>query len=125
MSRRRAHVWRELFEGPPLDAAVRTEYARRVVGWMLAPLWLIMAISVAAGVSAAIKTEPLFRFIPAAFIVPVLLCVTQLRRKAKWMPAAALLCGGLLVAVGLAVLLNTVHAPVYQGGVVLLAMVVP
>ena len=127
MTGRNTHGWRVLLEKPPLDAAVRASIAQRVVGWLLAPLW-IMAIGIAgAGAATATRVDGIEprRLIPLAFLLPALCVVTHLRRRERWMLAAGVLSVSMFVSITAVVLINSVHAPAYQGGFVLFALVLP
>jgi PAS domain S-box-containing protein len=115
--------WRELFEGPPYERAVRTEFARSVIGWMLVPLWILAGVATFAAAMAIGRTEPV-RLMPAYLLFPGLLYVMYLRRQQRWLRAAAALSVVVLASISSAALVNTVHAPAFQGGFVVLALVI-
>ena len=127
MSVRSSHGWRVLLEKPPLDAAVRASIAQRVVGWLLGPLWIVAIGIAGAGAATAARVEGIEprRLIPLAFMLPALCVVTHLRRRKRWMLAAAVLSVSMFVSITAVVLINSVHAPAYQGGFVLFALVLP
>ena len=116
-------VWRELFEGPSFERAIRSAFAERVLGWLLAPLWIIAVSMSVAGVLVMWQSE-LQRGVPIVVLIVGLAIVTRLRNRMLWLRAAAALSATLFATISAAVLLNGVNAPVYQGGFVLLALVV-
>ena len=97
--------WSEWFAGPPLELAVRQELAERIVRFSVAPLWLAM--------------------LPSLIVAGALLRVSVYMRSSQWLLAAAWLGWTMLAAIVVGVLFNSVHAPIYGGGLVLLAFVIP
>ena len=86
---------------------------------------MIVALgSVAIGI-ATVQRPGLVRATPALIAMIGLLCATYLRRAERYMQAAAALSAMLFGVVASGVLINSVHAPVYSGGFVLLALVIP
>lgn len=116
-------LWRELFEGAPFESSMRATFARRVVSWMIGPVWIGTCLAMITGIATLGQREP-YRTLPAFVAIPGLIYVTYLARKEQWLRAAGALCMTGVVTVGIAVMLNGVFAPIYQGGFVLLAIVV-
>jgi two-component system cell cycle sensor histidine kinase/response regulator CckA len=121
-TRRIQQLWRELFEGPPFELTVRVAFAQRVVGWMLGPLWIIV-LALAVGGLFTVGSANRYRALPALIMLLGLALVTYLRHARRWLDAAGALSVSVFATIGCAVVLNSVHAPVYQGGFVLLALV--
>ncbi|HKP64150.1 MAG TPA: response regulator [Polyangiales bacterium] len=116
-------LWRELFEGPPFEHAVRVAFAQRVIGWMLGPLWIVVTI---AAISGLFTLEPgdRYRALPAMLLLLGLGVVTYMRRAQLWLQAAGALCVSVFVTIAATVVINSINAPIYQGGgLVLLALV--
>ena len=122
-TRRMQLLWRELFEGPPFEYAVRVAFAQRVVGWVLGPLW-ILATMVAISGLLTLGNADRYRTLPAFLLLIGLGLVTYLRGARRWLQAAGALCLSVFVTIGTAVVLNSINVPIYQsGGFVLLALV--
>ena len=116
--------WTELWAGPSLNRRVRGAMAERVVRWVLPPLWII-AVYTAITVYLTIGFTQPTRYVPSAIAVLSFAFVARLWHTQRWLPAAALLSLSAGVAVLSAVLLNSVHAPAYWAGLMLMALVVP
>jgi signal transduction histidine kinase/ActR/RegA family two-component response regulator len=125
MPTRRVQVWwRELFQGPPLENNVRNALAERFVRWVFGPLWVITLSALAVSFATLRVPEPR-QFVQATVVLIGLLYVTHLRRAQRYMRAAGALGATMFVVIATSVLLNSVRAPLYAGGFVLLALVIP
>lgn len=117
-------AWGELLAGPPLDAQVRAALARRILSWVVAPLWVL---SLATAVMVLI-TEGLgapTRLVPSSITILALLYQRHLAQKERWLDAAAALSALMFVAIAMGVLLNGVQSPAHAAGLLLLVLVVP
>src|SRR5687767_8728556 len=90
-SRNLRQRWRESFGGPPLTPEVRAALAKRIVGWLLTPFWLL-AIGAAFTVLATTGLSEPTRLYPGAILFLLLGPVTYLTLVRRWLPAAAWLC---------------------------------
>lgn len=119
--------WRALFSGPYLDVTVREAVAQQVLSWLLLPMWALTPLMGKSALAIATQDGPteLYRLTPFCIFVTALSYVTYLRRTRRWMRAAAGLGTMLFTVITTAVMINSVHAPAYQGGFVLLALVIP
>jgi PAS domain S-box-containing protein len=116
--------WRESFGGPPLTSEVRAALAKRIVGWLLTPFWLVAIGGVLTVLATTGLSEPT-RLYPVAILLPLLGLVTYLSLAQRWLHAAGWLCAAMFSAAATGVLLNGVHAPVYGGlSFILLAVVI-
>jgi len=117
-------AWGELLAGPPLDAQVRAALAKRILSWVVVPLWLLTLATTGTVLATAGLSAPT-RLVPSVITVLSLLYFQRLRRKERWLQAAAALTVLMFVAITMAVLLNGVQTPVYGAGLLLLVLVVP
>jgi PAS domain S-box-containing protein len=115
--------WSELFDGPPLQLAVRVALAERIVRFTVKPLWFAMLAGVISVLWTRGLSEPT-RFLPPAVATGALLRVTVYMRRSQWLLAARWLGATMLAAILAGVVLNSVLAPIYPGGLVLLAFVI-
>jgi PAS domain S-box-containing protein len=116
--------WRELFQGPPLETSVRKALAERFVRWLVGPLWVVTLSGVVASFATLGALEPR-HFVQASIALIGLLCVTHLSRSQRYLHAVAALGTMVFALMASSVLMNSVHAPLYAGGFVLLALVIP
>jgi PAS domain S-box-containing protein len=117
-------AWGELLAGPPLDAQVRAALAKRILSWVVVPLWLLTLATTGTVLLTTGLSAPT-RLAPGVITALALLYFQRLRRKERWLRAAAALSLLMFVAIATGVLLNGVQTPVYAAGLLLLVLVVP
>jgi hypothetical protein len=103
---------------------VRSAIAEQAVRWVLVPA-LVVAAFAAIMVFATVGLSEPTRLVPLLVFAAGSLWIYRLKRAGRWMSAAAVLCGAVTLTVVTAVLLNSVHAPAYWLGLMLLSLVVP
>ena len=116
--------WTDLWAGPSLRREVRSAMAERVVRWVLPPLCCI-AIYTAITIYLTVGSVQPTRYIPSIIAGVSFAVVGWHWRRREWLTAAAVLSISAGAAVLSAVLLNSVHAPAYWAGLLLMALVVP
>jgi PAS domain S-box-containing protein len=87
-------------------------------------LWFAVIAS-ALTMFVTAKAQVPTRYVPVGVMVCSLMYVHTLVARQRWVSAAAGLCAAVYLAITAGVLLNSVHAPVYAAGFVLLALVIP
>lgn len=107
-----------------LPAAVRVALARRIVSWTLGPFWA-MGLAATGAVALTLGLTQPGRFMAAVFGFPMLAIATYQASRAHWMRAAAWLNLAMFITVSAGVLRNSIHAPIYGLGFLLLALTVP
>jgi PAS domain S-box-containing protein len=116
--------WTELWAGPSLSREVREAIAERVVRWVLPPLCCI-AIYTAVTIYVTIGFSQPTRYVPSVIACLSVSAVVWQWHTRRWLTAAATLSGTAALAILSAVLLNSVHAPAYWAGLLLMSLVVP
>ena len=113
----------ELLTSPQLEPDVREALAERVVRWTTWPLAMLTLGALATVLLISGRSAPT-RIVPVIIVFVMLLVVMAYGRAQRWVDAAGALCLTLWLAMCAGVLINSVHAPVFAAGPVLLALVV-
>jgi PAS domain S-box-containing protein len=113
-----------LWGGPPLSRDVRSAIAEQAVRWVLVPALLVGAFAALMVFATVGLSEPT-RFVPLLVFAAPCLWIYRLKRARRWLAAAAVLSGAVTLTVVTAVLLNSVHAPAYWLGLMVLSLIVP
>lgn len=116
--------WNRLWGGPPLSRDVRSAIAEQAVRWVLVPALLVGAFAAVLVFATVGLSEPT-RFVPLLVFAAPCLWIYRLKRARRWLAAAAVLSGAVTLTVVTAVLLNSVHAPAYWLGLMVLSLIVP
>jgi PAS domain S-box-containing protein len=113
-----------MFASRRLPNEVRLALAQRLVHWVVGPAWVAIFVSGVLIMATLARTEPT-RLVPYAVATPLLAYTSYLARKQVWVRAAGWLCVTCFGAIAAGVLTNSVHAPVYGLGFILLGLVIP
>lgn len=116
--------WSRLWGGPPLARDVRSAIAEQAVRWVLVPALLVAAFAAVMVFATVGLSEPT-RLVPLLVFAAPCLWIYRLKRARRWLAAAAVLSGAVTFTVVTAVLLNSVHAPAYWLGLMVLSLIVP
>jgi PAS domain S-box-containing protein len=103
---------------------VRSAIAEQAVDWVLIPSMLVATFAGAMVFATVGLSEP-SRLIPLLLFFASCLWVYRLKRAERWLEAAAVMCSSVTLTIVTAVLLNSVYAPAYWVGLMLLSLVVP
>ncbi len=117
-------AWNRLRGSPPLAYDVRSAIAEQAVNWFLVPS-LVVAVFAGVMVYMTVGSSEPTRFAPLLLFLTSCLWVYRLKRQRRWLTAAAVLCACVTLTIVIAVLLNSVYAPAYWVGLMLLSLVVP
>jgi two-component system cell cycle sensor histidine kinase/response regulator CckA len=114
---------KQLWDNPPLDPEVRVRIAEETVRWVLLPS-LVVAGFAALAICATVGFSEPTRWYPLLVFVLPSVAVYRLQRARRWLAAAGVLCGTGTLTVVLAILLNSVYAPAYCLGVLVVTLIV-
>jgi two-component system cell cycle sensor histidine kinase/response regulator CckA len=117
-------LWSELRAGPSLDAHVRVALAERVIRWTL-PAGLFVLLSSVTSLLLTVGLSEPKRWVSCVLFGISLLLTYVLTRSQRFVTATATFGLTVFAAIAAGVLLNTVHAPIYAAGFVIMALVTP